>query len=104
MKLVVVTQWVRTDSSSHTWPKPSQQARSELHVHIQQWAYEAGGNEKTGGVIEPRTGYRCGRKDISPSSQEGKADGSVTKRLLCIPVPRTYSVQDARRGGPVRHV
>src|ERR1700756_2745628 len=43
-KLVAVTQWVRTDGSSPTWPKPSQQARSALHVHTQQWAYEAGGH------------------------------------------------------------
>jgi hypothetical protein len=75
MKLVVVTQWVRTDGASPTWPKPSQQARSELHVHTQQWAYEAGGNEKTGRVMEPRKEYRCGRKDIPPGGKEGKADG-----------------------------
>src|SRR4029453_14318455 len=45
-KLVVVTQWVRTDSSSPTWPKPRQQASSGLHVHTQQWAYAAGGNAR----------------------------------------------------------
>jgi len=44
-------------------------------VHTQQWAYEAGGHEKTGRVMEPRKGDRGGRKDISPGSQEGKADG-----------------------------
>src|SRR5215471_1208662 len=45
-ELVAVTQWVRTDGASPTWPKPSQQARSALHVHTQQWAYEAGGHAR----------------------------------------------------------
>src|SRR5215468_10609241 len=45
-KLVAVTQWVRTDDSSPTWSKPSQQARSALHVHTQPWAYEAGGHAR----------------------------------------------------------
>ena len=62
MKLVAVTQWVRTgDGSSPTYPKPSQQGRSDIHVHTQQWAYGAGWNEEAGRVIEPRNAYRRGR-------------------------------------------
>ena len=80
MKLVVVTQWVSTESSSPTWPKPSQQARSALHVHPQQWAYEAGGNEKTGRVMEPRNGDRCGRKAISPGVKRGKPTVSTDRQ------------------------
>ena len=33
---------------------PSQQVSSELRVPAQQWAYEAGGSEEAGRVIEPR--------------------------------------------------
>lgn len=61
--------------SSPTRLTPSPQVGRELHVQAQQWEYEAGGNEATGCVIEPRkrllwwsTGY--------PSEEiEGKADG-----------------------------
>jgi hypothetical protein len=75
MKLVVVTQWVSTDGSSPTWPKPSQQVRSKLHVHTQQWTYGAGGSEEAGRVMEPRNEYSRGHKDISPEYTERKADG-----------------------------
>jgi len=56
MQLVVVTPWVRTDGASPTGPKPSQQVRSDIHVHTQQWTYGAGWNEDAGRVIEPRKG------------------------------------------------
>jgi hypothetical protein len=75
MKLVVVTQWVRTDGSSPTGPKPSQQARSDIHVHTQQWTYGAGWNEDAGRVIEPRKGYSRGQQDNSQGSTERNADG-----------------------------
>jgi hypothetical protein len=76
MKLVVVTQWVRTgDGSSPTCPKPSQQVRSDIHVHTQQWAYGAGWNEDAGRVMEPRNGYSRGQWDNSQGRIEGKADG-----------------------------
>ena len=88
MKLVVVTQWVRTDGSSPTWPKPSQQVRSKLHVHTQQWTYGAGGSEEAGRVMEPRNEYSRGHKDIPPGSKEGKADGFYQ--------PEGSSPEDAR--------
>jgi hypothetical protein len=75
MKLVVVTQWVRTAGASPTGPKPSQQVWSEVHVHTQQWAYEAGRNENAGRVIEPRKVYSRGQQDNSQRCIEGKADG-----------------------------
>ena len=57
MQLAVVTQWVSTgDGASPTCPKPRQQGRSDSHVHTQQGAYGAGGNEETGRVSEPRHG------------------------------------------------
>jgi hypothetical protein len=75
MKLVVVTQWVRTAGASPTGPKPSQQVWSEVHVHTQQWAYEAGRNEDAGRVIEPRKVYSRGQQDSSQRCIERKADG-----------------------------
>jgi|SRR5215831_7924546 len=75
MKLVGVTQWVRTTCASPTGPKPSQQVWSDVHVHTQQWAYGAGRNEDAGRVIEPRKVYSRGQQDISQRSIEGKADG-----------------------------
>jgi hypothetical protein len=88
MKLVVVTQWVRTAGASPTGPKPSQQVWSEVHVHTQQWAYEAGGSKEAGRVMEPRKEYRCGHKDIPLGSKEGKADGFYQ--------PEGSSPEDAR--------
>jgi hypothetical protein len=43
-------------------------------VPAQQWAYEAGGSEEAGRVIEPRNMYSGGQKD-SRSGIEVKADG-----------------------------
>jgi hypothetical protein len=43
-------------------------------VPAQQWAYEAGGSEDAGRVIEPRNVYSRGQEDI-PQKFEGKADG-----------------------------
>ena len=40
----------------------------------QQWAYEAGGSEEAGRVMEPRNMYSRGQKD-SLSGIEVKADG-----------------------------
>ena len=54
----------------------------------QQWAYEAGGSEEAGRVMEPRKAYRCGHKDIPPGSKEGKADGLYQ--------PEGSSPEDAR--------
>jgi hypothetical protein len=127
--LVGVPQWVRTDSSRPPWPKPRQQAGSALHVHTQPRASEAGGPAKTGRVLEPRKGDRCGRKESSPGSQEGKADGchwpagrspdgvrasgqdttggeerglSAQGELGHVGEPRV-AWSDARRGGPGDH-
>jgi hypothetical protein len=47
--------------SSPTRPKPSHQVGSELHVHTQQWEYEAGGSEEAGRVMEPRNVYSRGQ-------------------------------------------
>jgi hypothetical protein len=44
-------------------------------VHTQQWAYEAGGSEDAGRVIEPRKEYSRGQEDIPQGYLEGKADG-----------------------------
>jgi hypothetical protein len=76
MKLVVVTQWVRTgNGSSPTRRTPSQQVRSDIYVHTQQWTYGAGWNEDAGRVREPRKAYRCGQQDSPQGGTEGKADG-----------------------------
>jgi len=76
MKLVTVTQWVRTVAgASPTRPTPSQQVGSELHVHASQEEYGAGGSEDAGRVLEPRKGYSGGQQDIPQSRSEGKADG-----------------------------
>ncbi len=56
MKWVVVPQWVRTAGASPTGPKPRQPVWSAVHVHTQQWAYDAGRNENAGRVMEPRNG------------------------------------------------
>jgi hypothetical protein len=64
MKWVVVTQWVRTVGTNPTRSKPSQQVGSDIHVHTQQWAYEAGWNEEAGRVMEPRNGYSRGKPTV----------------------------------------
>jgi hypothetical protein len=75
MQWVVVTQWGRTICASPPGPKPSQQVWRAVHVHTQQWAYEAGRNKDAGRVIEPRKGYSRGQQDIAQRHIEGKADG-----------------------------
>ena len=55
--------------------KSSQQAGSEIHVQTQQREYGAGWNKDTGCVIEPRKGYRCGRKISILEREYVKADG-----------------------------
>ena len=46
-------------------PNPALVAPSDIHVHTQQGAYGAGGNEDAGRVMEPRKGYRRGQEDHS---------------------------------------
>ena len=54
MKLVVVTQWVRTLWCKSHRTKASPAGQEQIHVHTQQWAYAAGGSEEAGRVMEPR--------------------------------------------------
>jgi len=63
--------------SSPTRLKSSQQAGSEFHVQTQQWAYEAGRNEETGRVIEPRNSYGGGQLDIPQQRSRGKPTVSL---------------------------
>ena len=44
-------------------------------MYTQQWAYEAGGSEEAGRVMEPRNEYSRGQEDIPQGSRGGKADG-----------------------------
>ena len=55
MKLVIVTQWVRA-VAVQVPPDESLASRSGVNstCTAQQWAYEAGGNEEAGRVMEPR--------------------------------------------------
>ena len=55
MKLVLVTQWVRTVCKSHLMKaEPAGQERT--CVPPREGPYEAGGSEKAGRVMEPRNG------------------------------------------------
>ncbi len=69
----------RADSSP-TRLKPSPQVGWERHVHAQQWEYEAGGNEDTGCVIEPRNTYYCGQQDIPDERSRGKPTVSKNRQ------------------------
>jgi hypothetical protein len=58
-------------------------------VHTQQWAYEAGGSEDAGRVIEPRKGYSRGQQDIPQGRSEGgkKRKIRVGNTLRINPLP-----------------
>ena len=73
--------------SSPTRLKPSQQVGRELHVQPQQWAYEAGGTEDAGRVIEPRNDYNCGPQDNPQEWLRVKPTVS-SNRKAAIPVAR----------------
>jgi len=74
MKLVIVPQWVRIYGASPTGQKCSQQVSSDIHVHTQPWAYEAGGSEDAGRVIEPRKVSRCGKPTVCKHWKAGVLD------------------------------
>jgi hypothetical protein len=69
----------RADSSP-TRLTLSPQVGRELHVHARQREYEAGGNEDTGCVIEPRNTYCCGQQDIPRGVQRGKPTVSKSRK------------------------
>ena len=50
----------------------------------QQWAYEAGGSEDAGRVIEPRNVYSRGQEDIPQGGIEGKADGLQRRKAAVL--------------------
>lgn len=76
----------RADSSP-TRLTLSRQVGRELHVHARQREYEAGRNEDTGCVIEPRNGHCCGQQDIPPGVRGGKPTVSKSRKAAVLDTP-----------------
>ncbi len=70
--------------SSPTRLTLSPQVGRELHVQAQQWEYEAGVNEDTGCVIEPRNAYCGGQQDIPRSVARGKPTVSKSRKATVL--------------------
>jgi hypothetical protein len=74
-----------------TCPTPSQQVRSELHVHPQEGAYEAGGNEAAGRVMEPRHRARRGPQAQPHGVAREKPTVCSGRKAAVLEAPRRVS-------------
>jgi hypothetical protein len=69
MKLVVVTQWVRTLRCKSHLMNASPAGQERTRVPPRKGPYGAGRSEKAGRVIEPRNGESCGKPTVCTHGQ-----------------------------------